>query len=111
MMFGQHAALIDGEEPRCPQCDGVELRRHGRTGFWQRVVMPRFGLFPWECGLCRKIFFLPQRSTDYQHHVEEESVTALKFELVRAPGIAPAAPIAPKAASIGEPVRRKQHVG
>lgn len=116
MMFGRPAAAIQGEKPHCPQCDGVELRRHGRIGLWQRVVMPRFGLFPWECGLCRKIFFLSQRSTDYRHHsteyrqhAAEESLVPLKLELVRAPGSASVTPAAPKAVPVRDPARNKQH--
>ena len=116
MMFGRSAAAIQEEKPHCSQCEGVELRRHGRVGFWQRVVMPRFGLFPWECGLCRKISFLPQRSTDHRHHspeyrqpIVEESLTPMKLELVRAPGSAQTPPLAPKATPLRESARRKQH--
>ncbi len=60
-----------GEKPHCPQCDGIELRRQGRIGFLQRTVLPRLGLFPWECGLCRKIFLLKQRSVAYRQHIPE----------------------------------------
>ena len=111
MMFEQSAIAIQRQKPHCPQCEGVELRRHGRVGFWQRVVMPRFGLFPWECGLCRKIFFLSQRSTDYRQHATEyrqyaaeDGRSPLGFELVGAP----AAPTAVTTIPVCEPVRRKQ---
>ena len=63
--------MLTGEKPHCPQCDGIELRRQGRIGFLQRAVFPRMGLFPWECGLCRKVFFLKQRSTAYRQHITE----------------------------------------
>ncbi len=115
MMFEQPAVAIQGEKPHCPQCDGVELRRHGRVGFWQRVVMPRFGLFPWECGLCRKIFFLPQRSNDYRQHsteyrqyVAEDGRALVGLELVCAPGGAQTAPTAAKSVPLREPGRPKQ---
>jgi hypothetical protein len=52
-------------QPLCPHCENIELRRQGRVGIWQRVIMPWFGLFPWECGLCRRIFMLRQRSSGY----------------------------------------------
>lgn len=68
---------MTGEKPHCPHCEGIELRRQGRVGFWQRVVLPRFGYFPWECGLCRKIYMLRQRSTDYRQHSTGKSATSL----------------------------------
>ena len=83
-----------GAKPRCLQCDGIELRRQGRFGFWQRVIAPHFGLFPWECGLCRKIYMLRQRSTGYRQHSVEARVLPLPLELVQTPAgtisIAPA---------------------
>ncbi|HEY0784886.1 MAG TPA: hypothetical protein VGD62_03385, partial [Acidobacteriaceae bacterium] len=57
-----------GAKPQCPQCEAIELRRNGRVGFLQRKVYPRFGYFPWECGQCRQIFMLKQRSTGYRQH-------------------------------------------
>ncbi len=51
-----------GARPFCSQCEAIELRRQGRFGFWQREVLARLGLFPWECGLCRRIYMLRQRS-------------------------------------------------
>jgi hypothetical protein len=55
-------AIGAGDRPFCSQCEGIELRRQGRFGFWQRSVLARLGLFPWECGLCRKIYMLRRRS-------------------------------------------------
>ncbi|WP_124847138.1 hypothetical protein [Acidipila sp. EB88] len=49
------------EMPNCPHCEKAELRRHGRFGFMERVVFTYFGYYPWECGLCRRIFRLRQR--------------------------------------------------
>lgn len=48
-------------KPHCRYCDVIELRRQGRTGFWQTRVLARLGFYPWECGLCRRIFLLRQR--------------------------------------------------
>jgi hypothetical protein len=58
-------AMGVGDRPFCSQCEGIELRRQGRFGFWQRSVLARLGLFPWECGLCRKIYMLRRRSALY----------------------------------------------
>lgn len=76
MVKVRHERALMGEKPHCPDCERVALRRQGRVGFLQRVVYPRFGLFPWECGLCRKIFMLSQRSTDYRQHATSDEVMA-----------------------------------
>ena len=47
--------------PYCSHCDGITLDRRVRVGFWQRAVLPRFGYFPWECSLCRRVFLLRQQ--------------------------------------------------
>ena len=88
MTTARHERAIIGEKPHCPQCDGIELRRQGRVGLLQRVVLPRLGLFPWECGLCRKIFLLRQRSTDYRQHSTEAGVTPIRMALESSPGMA-----------------------
>ncbi len=62
MGTGKKMPVLVGDKPHCPHCDGIELRRQGRFGFWQRAVLPRFGYYPWECGLCRRIFMLQQRN-------------------------------------------------
>ncbi len=77
MATARHQRAVTGEKPHCPQCEGIELRRQGRVGLMQRVVLPRLGLFPWECGLCRKIYFLRQRSTGYRQHSTAAAVTRL----------------------------------
>jgi hypothetical protein len=43
---------------KCPHCAGKEFRRINRVGFFQRHVLPLFGLYPWECALCRRRTFL-----------------------------------------------------
>ena len=75
--------IMAGPKPHCPDCESVELRRQGRTGFLQTVVLPRLGLFPWECGLCRKIFLLRQRRTRYRKHATEPLVLPLHREHVQ----------------------------
>lgn len=42
----------------CSSCGGRELRRVNRSGFFQRQVLTYFGLYPWECVLCRSRRFL-----------------------------------------------------
>jgi hypothetical protein len=74
-----------GEKPHCPHCEDIELRRQGRVGFWQRAVLSRLGLYPWECGLCRKIYFLRQRATDYRQHSTEAGVSSARLEFIQAP--------------------------
>ena len=81
--------LLTGEKPHCPQCDGIELRRQGRIGFFQRAVYPRLGLFPWECGLCRKVFLLKQRSTEYRQHVPETLPSSAHAEFLPAGVLCP----------------------
>jgi hypothetical protein len=60
--------LMGRTMPQCPQCEVIELRRQGRTGFLQKVVWSYFGYYPWECGLCRQIYMLKQRATSYRQH-------------------------------------------
>lgn len=88
MTKGRQQLTLMGERPHCLQCEGIELRRQGRFGFWQRVVLSRFGLFPWECGLCRKIYLLPQRSMDYHQEATEAAAPAPVVERVPLPVLA-----------------------
>jgi len=44
---------------QCPHCHSTEYRRINREGWLQREFLPRwFGLYPWECVLCRRRKFL-----------------------------------------------------
>ena len=79
MIMMRHNQALMGEKPRCPQCEGIELRRQGRVGFWQRVVLPRFGLFPWECGMCRRVYLLPQRATGYRQHSLDTGIAPVRL--------------------------------
>lgn len=37
------------------------MRRLPREGFMQKSVWPWFGLFPWECPICRKLHLVRSR--------------------------------------------------
>jgi ribosomal protein L40E len=39
----------------CRKCGSSALRRQKRHGFLQLKVFPLFGLYPWECAMCRKV--------------------------------------------------------
>ena len=48
--------MSDPQIPPCPKCGSGKTERVKRAGFFQRVVLSRFGIYPWECNGCRKIF-------------------------------------------------------
>lgn len=76
------------EQPHCPECDGIELRRQGRVGIWQRLILPQLGLYPWECGLCRKIFLLRQRSRANVPSWDQQSALPARAEVFPGHGVA-----------------------
>jgi hypothetical protein len=39
----------------CRKCGCDALRREPRNGFLQMKVYPMFGLYPWECMMCRNV--------------------------------------------------------
>jgi hypothetical protein len=39
----------------CRKCGADALRRENRRGFLQLKVFPLFGLYPWECIMCRRV--------------------------------------------------------
>ena len=47
--------------PLCPRCNGKRTARVKRVGWMQTLVWSRFGLYPWECGDCRKAFLFKSR--------------------------------------------------
>jgi hypothetical protein len=47
----------------CSGCGSDQIRRVARNGFLQTKVFPFFGLYPWECPMCRKIFLKKDRGT------------------------------------------------
>lgn len=53
--------------PMCSKCAKPTLRRVKRKGFWQKVVLGRFGFYPWECSACRKIIILRNRGQNRRH--------------------------------------------
>jgi hypothetical protein len=40
----------------CPQCRSAISSRTRRKGLMNKFVFPLFGLFPWECSDCQKVF-------------------------------------------------------
>jgi hypothetical protein len=42
--------------PICPKCNSNSTFRVDRKGFLAKHIYPVFGLFPWECTFCWKIF-------------------------------------------------------
>jgi hypothetical protein len=55
---------------RCTHCIGQEYRRLNRQGFWERKFLTLFGLYPWECALCRHKTFLRNKG----HHAASSTV-------------------------------------
>jgi hypothetical protein len=39
-------------------CGSSALRRINRHGFLEETMLPKLGLYPWECAMCRKKTFL-----------------------------------------------------
>lgn len=39
----------------CKKCGASRIRRQMRRGFFQTKIFPWFGLYPWECHVCRKV--------------------------------------------------------
>ncbi len=64
--------------PFCPHCEQAPLRRNGRAGFWQTAVLPKLGYYPWECALCRRLFYLRQRTQGKEEYVLEEMTQPLQ---------------------------------
>jgi hypothetical protein len=49
----------------CRECGATTLRREDRRGFLQLKIFPLFGLYPWECVMCRKVRI-------YRRHLAEK---------------------------------------
>ena len=45
------------KKKHCHYCSSTAMRRINRTNFLQRTVLPWFGIYPWECAMCRKKTF------------------------------------------------------
>jgi len=52
----------------CPKCSFSQPRRLPRTTWMERRLMPWFGLYPWECPLCR-IHFYRKNRVDREHRI------------------------------------------
>ncbi len=50
------AESLESTHPACPKCGSTGSSRIRRQGIFNRYVAPYLGLFPWECGVCRKTF-------------------------------------------------------
>jgi hypothetical protein len=55
---GGELSLIDRV---CPKCSFTQPRRLPRSSWMERRFMPYFGLYPWECPLCRIHFYRKNR--------------------------------------------------
>ena len=49
--------------PLCPKCGSDHTARVKRAGFMQESVLTQFGLYPWECSICRKVFTAKNRGS------------------------------------------------
>jgi hypothetical protein len=58
----------------CPKCSFDQPRRLSRTTWLERRFMPWFGLYPWECPLCRIHFYRKNRK-DREHRISVERPT------------------------------------
>ena len=47
--------------PSCPRCGSARTSRVRRDGWMQTLVLNRFGLYPWECSGCGKVFLFKSR--------------------------------------------------
>lgn len=54
----QELALLNRD---CPKCGFDQPRRMARESWFSRNVMHRFGCYPWECPMCRLVFYRKSR--------------------------------------------------
>jgi ribosomal protein L37AE/L43A len=52
---------VENTPPLCPKCKSARTARIKRIGVMQIMVLHLFGLYPWECGSCRKEFLFKSR--------------------------------------------------
>lgn len=50
----------------CPNCGHEQLARIARRGFLRKRFYPLFGLYPWECAMCRREFLIRKRAAGYR---------------------------------------------
>ena len=53
--------MPESTPPLCPRCGSARTARTKRKGLLQTLVLHHFGLFPWECSGCRRIFLFKNR--------------------------------------------------
>jgi hypothetical protein len=49
------------DTPSCKQCHSYNTMRGTRKTFMERVVLPRIGLYPWRCMVCKCRFLWRSR--------------------------------------------------
>jgi predicted RNase H-like nuclease len=47
--------------PACPKCGEKQCSRRKREGFFQILIYPSLGWYPWQCSSCRKVFVVKER--------------------------------------------------
>ena len=61
--------ILHSSRFQCPFCGASRsLRREERHGFVQVRLLSWFGLYPWECGLCRRVSFHRHRGARANAH-------------------------------------------
>jgi transposase-like protein len=45
----------------CPTCNNSSAMRVQRNGFLQESVLTHFGIYPWKCGSCGRMFLYRSR--------------------------------------------------
>ena len=60
--------------PLCPRCKGTQSSRVRREGILHSFILPQLGLFPWECGTCRKLFVARTRGKLRRKRREEGEI-------------------------------------
>lgn len=46
---------------QCPYCGTMTMRREKRHGWLEQKLLPRLGLYPWECSQCRESRYFRDR--------------------------------------------------
>jgi|HubBroStandDraft_2_1064218.scaffolds.fasta_scaffold2801181_1 hypothetical protein len=53
--------MTTAKEVSCPTCNATVAMRVSRNGFWQKMVLPSLGIYPWKCGACGAVFLFRHR--------------------------------------------------
>jgi hypothetical protein len=65
----------------CRKCNQPLLRRRKRRGFFQNVIFPFFGFYPWKCSLCESLGMYHARG---EHQPKGKSADAHANDLGKA---------------------------